>query len=421
MYTTNKVLNFIKYNRVLTENILALFTIRGAEYLLALITLPYLVRVLGPDRFGLISYAQVFCQYFIIVVNYGFDLSGSRSISTSINNQEMGRTFSSIIFLKFVFIVSISLVYFLLIFNCHYFFVEKQLYAISFLYVIGMALFPVWFFQGIEQMRYITYINIVARLISLLMIFIYVKNPDGYLIAAYAQMGTPLIATLFSLCLLIAKFRYIFMIPRIADLKKAMVDGWYLFIGNAFISFYTSSNVLILGFLTNNTVVGYYSASDKIVKSILGLLSPISTALYPHINKLIVKSQSDAKRFLMKCAKALGTAFGIFSLILFAYTNQIVKIALGTQYSESIEILRILAFLPFIITLSNIMGILTMIPLGMEKQFSHILLSAGVINMILIFPLTVLYSGKGTAISSLFIETFVTLSMYYALRKKKFL
>jgi PST family polysaccharide transporter len=151
--------------------------------------------------------------------------------------------------------------------------------------------------------------------------------------------------------------------------------------------------------------------AEKIIKAIQGLSNPISQAIYPHVSKFMHESREFGIKFLRKVTFLIGGFNLVLSLIIFIFADLIVKIALGPQYTGSVIVLRILAFLPFIIGLSNVFGIQTMLTLNFKKAFSKILISASFLNLVLAFILVPSLKHIGISISVLISEIFVTLSI----------
>lgn len=407
-----------KINPLLLENILSLFTIKGSQYLLGLITVPYLVRVLGPAKFGLIAFAQGVSQYALILVNYGFDFSGVKALAGIKDNVGRGKLFAAITCWKLVFLILVSCLYCALLLAWPRFRSEIAVYLAVFLNVIGTAFFPFWFFQGLEQMRYITYVNLLGRSISVVLIFLLVKTEQDYVVAAALQSFTTPLAALFSAYFLWGQHRYVFTLPDKISLRQTLHAGWYVFLSNAFISFYTTSSTVVLGLLTSDSIVGYYSGADKIIKSLQGLLQPVTTALFPHINRLVVSSKLKALAFLRSCLYYLGGIFFVCSLLLFLGAEPVVALLLGKNFGPSVLLVRIMAPLPFIVALSNIFAIQTLLPFGLEKAYSRLYLLAGVLNLVLIGPLTAYGSAVGTAVTVLITEIFVVLSALLIIHRK---
>ncbi len=407
----------MKVNYKLFENIISLATIKGLQYLLAFITFPYLVRVLQVEQYGLIVFAQSIVQYFVLLTDYGFNLLGPREIAQHDSVQEVGMVFSNIFFAKLL-LLFCSTVVFISGLLCleQYREVDVALYLTSYLMVIGNVLFPVWFFQGIQQMRYITFVNIVANITRVAGIFIFVKSPQDYLVAALFQAIVPLIASLFSWIILVKDYPEVLVLPSYKGIKKMLKDGWSIFTSTVAINLYTASNVVFLGMLTNNVVVGYFSGAKKIIDNITQLISPITQAIYPYVSKKASASKTDALRFLHKIVILLGGGNFILSLFILIFAEWIVELLLGNGYEQSVLLLRIMALLPVIISLSNVFGVQTMLVFGMQKAFSKILIMAAVLNTCIVFPLIYYFEGEGVSISITVTECFVTVAMWYVLK-----
>ena len=403
----------------LLENFLSLSVLQGANYILPLITLPYLVRVLGPEKFGLIAFAQSFIQYFNILTDYGFNLSATREISIYRDNKEkISEIFSSVMIIKFGLLVLSFIIMSVIVFSFEKFKKDWLIYYLTFGMVLGQILFPVWFFQGMERMKYITILNIVAKGIFTICIFIFIRKMADYLYVPLINSTGLLVAGGLSLRIVSKDFGIKFILPSFKAIKHQLKEGWHIFISTVAISLYTTSNTFILGLFTNNTIVGYYAAAEKIIKAVQGLLSPISQTVYPHISKLASESKERALNFIRKLVKIVGGISFVISFSIFIFANFVVNILLGPQYQQSIIVLRILAFLPFIIGLSNIFGIQTMLTFNLKQAFSKILISAGLLNIVLALILAPLYQHIGISIAVLTTEIFVTLSMFFYLKKK---
>lgn len=402
------------------ENIAALATIKCLEYLLAFITFPYLTRVLQVEMFGTVVFAQGLINYFTLFTDYGFNLLGPKEIAQNDDIAKRGKVFAKIFFAKLLLLLIAIAVFAAGIFCLNlYFKVDVLLYVVVFLTVIGNVVFPIWFFQGIQQMRYITLVNVIARFCSIAGIFYFVKQPQNYILAALFQSIVPLVAGVCSWAVLIKSFPEVLCLPTMKEIIGTLKDGWSIFASTVAINLYTASNVVFLGFLTNPVTVGYFSGAKKIIDNITQLISPISQAVYPHISKLVTQSPKEVKPFLKKVLLILGGGTFIGSVFIFIFADFIVKILLGNGYEQSVLLLRIMAFLPFIIAMSNVFGIQIMLPFGMQSTFSRILICAAALNACMVLPLIYFLQDIGVSISIVVTECFVTTVMYLAIKKQK--
>ena len=401
----------------LLGNIISLFTLKGAEYIISFITLPYLLRVLGPEKYGAINFAQAMVNYGILLVNYGFSLTAPRDIAKA-DKDSLPRHFSAIMGAKLVLLLAVIFVGTLLVvlFQDS---MDVYLVACMLPLLLGNAVFPVWYFQGIQQMKFITVFNVMARIVSVAGIFSLVQTEQDYGWAAFLQSFTPLLAGIISLAVLAKGNQALFCRPSLADIKAKLCDGWDIFVSTLFINLYTNSNVFILGIMTNDTVVGHYAAASKLIESVKGLLAPISNAVFPHVSVLYKESKDKAVRFLCRMVRLVGGASFIISLMVCIFAEESVQLIMGSSYGESVLLLRIISFLPFIVGLSNIFGIQAMVAFGMQRAFSRILMASAVLNLVLVFPMIYLWQDVGLSVTVVMVEIFVTVSMYIVLRKNK--
>ncbi len=401
----------------LRENIFSLFTLKGAEYVISFITLPYLLRVLGPEKYGAMAFAQVLVNYGVLLVDYGFNLTAPRDIAKA-EPQEIPRHFSAIMGAKLVLLLPILLIGMVLlkVFSTQL----DALLVLCFLpMLIGSVLFPIWYFQGIQQMKYITILNLVARIISVAGIFLLVHESMDYRMAAFLQSFTPLLAGILSLGIIHHQWPEMLCVPAWADIVSKLQAGWDIFISTLFTNLYTNSNVFFLGLLCSDTVVGYYAAANKLIESVKGLLAPVSNAVFPHVSQLVKESQDRAVIFLRKMVKIIGGGSLAISLCVFIFADPIVNIIMGTGYEDSVLLLRIISFLPFIIGLSNIFGIQTMVVFGMQRIYSRIIMVSAIMNCLLVFPMIYMWKAVGLAITVVLVESFVTIAMYFILKQNK--
>jgi polysaccharide transporter, PST family len=407
-----RILQNETYKRIIT-NILSLFSLQGFTYILPLITFPYLTRVLGPEKYGLIAFATAFVAYFGMITEYGFGLSASREISINRNNgDQVSKIFSSVIFTKLLIMILCFLALSLIILTIPTFRANWILYFFTFGIVIGNFLMPSWFFLGMEKMRYISILNICTSIIFTVSIFIFIRNSADYLYVPLINSIGAIIIGIIAMRIVLKDFKIKFNIPSKEDIKTQLKSSWHVFISNVAISFYTTSNVFVLGIFASSTVVGYYSAAEKLIYVAIGLLGPISQSLYPHISSVANKSKEDAANFIKKIIVYIGSFTFVISIILFFGAGLILNILAGNQFENSIIILRILSFIPFIVGLSNVFGVLFLIALGYANRVSRVQFIVGVCYPFLLLPMTYYLKDIGTALSFLIVEIVITLSFY---------
>jgi PST family polysaccharide transporter len=414
------ILKIIGSNKVLFKNFTSLSLLQLANYLFPLITLPYLVRVLGPDKYGLVNFATAFAAYFVIITDYGFNLTATQDISVNRNDRKrVSQIFSTVYSIKVILYLLSSVLFVGIILLFNQFQENVGLYIITFIGALGTTLFPIWYFQGVEKMNYILIINVSVRAILTILIFLLIKIPNDFLLFAGLNSSAFFITAIIGFIVITKSFKTRFVLPKKSQIVSQLKSGWNIFLSTVWINLYTTSNAFMLGLFAPTNIVGYYTAADKIRMAFQGILSTMSQSVFPYVNKIVNDSYERFIRFnkkLLKIAAAVGI---IISLSLFFFADKIVVIVLGDQYTQSIIVLKIIAWLPLIIFLSNVFGIQTMLPLNKQKNFSTILFFAAIINIVLSFTLVPKYFEIGTSISVLITEVFVTLSFFIFIKKEK--
>ncbi len=405
--------------RALGENFLSLSVFQILHYVFSLITFPYLVRVLGAEKFGLVAFAQAFVSYFTLLTNYGFYLTGIQQVSVQREDKgKSGKILSSIIGAKFLLAIVGFIIFSMIVFTIGKFRKESLLYFICYLVVINGVFDPQWFFRGIEKMKYITVLTLVSKIIYTVAVFLFVKSSSQYiLVPLFAGLSNLLVAVM-GLFFINRTLSFPLILPSFNEVVFQLRYGWDIFLSQVAINLYTSSNVLILGFLTNDTYVGYYSAAQKIVMIVLNIISLVQQTFYPYANRLVYQSKEVAFRFFKKLTYVMLIAGTFLSFLLFVTAPVLVSIILGNGYNASIPVVRILSILPLVVGLSNIWGILLMLPLGYKKEFMKIIWGASLINIVLAFLLVPFLKHVGTAISALVAEIYVTLAMFLFFQQK---
>lgn len=415
-----RIFQKIESNKVLFKNFTSLSILQVANYIFPLFTLPYLVRVLGAEKYGLVNFAAAFAAYFTIITDYGFNLSATQEISVNReNSNRVSEIFSSVFTIKMMLFVLSSVIFFIIVLVFPIFKENLTLFIVTFLSVLGTALFPLWFYQGIERMKYILIISVSVRLITTILIFVLIKSENDFIKFAGLNTVTQFVIGIIGLQFALNKFGLKYRFPNKTLIIQQLKNGWNLFLSTISINLYTTSNVFILGLFAPANVVGYYAAADKIRMAFQGILSPMSQSVFPYVNKILSESYDRFISFNKKLFKIALIVGAIISIMLFLFAEPIVNIILGKDYQPSILVLRIIAWLPLIIFLSNVLGIQTMLPMNKQKNFSIILFFAAMISLALLFILVPIYFAIGTAITALATEIFVTLAFFIFVKRNK--
>jgi len=404
----------------LIENFFSLSVLQGANYILPLITLPYLVRVLGPEKFGLIAFAQAFIQYFNILTDYGFQLSATREISIHRENKEkISEIFSSVMIIKFALLVLSFIIMTVIVFSFEKFKKDWLIYYLTFGMVIGQVLFPVWFFQGMARMKYITFLNITAKFIFTVCIFVFVRDTADYIYVPLLNSLGFLVAGILAIWIVLKNFEVKFIFPCLSNIKHELKEGGYIFISRASISFYTVSNVFVLGLLTNNTIVGIYSAADRLINAIKSINGIVLQVMFPYVSRLSKKSYSKALRMVSYEIKFFVILGIILCLVVYFFAHDIVFLLFSKRFESSELIMQILIFTVPVVTVSAILGQQILLNFGLKKLFTISIVYMSFIHLVMLPIMVYLWKAAGAAIAVLITEMLILIFRLIGLFKMK--
>jgi PST family polysaccharide transporter len=402
---TNR-LKAIRQEKKLLSNIFSLAVLQGANYILPLITLPYLVITLGVEKFGILAFAQAIITYFNILIDYGFNLSATRSIAThSENTNYISSIFSSVMLIKTFLLFCSFLILLILIYSFERIGNESTVYYLTFMMLIGNILFPIWYFQGIEEMKYITYINIFSKVLFTLGVFVFVHAPDDYFIVPMLNgLGFIIGGTI---ALTIALRSINFHIPSFEIIQKTFHDSTSLFISNASITLFTASNTFILGLFASNATVGIYSSIERLMMAVKNLYVPIYQGLFPWLSK---KGTDEIHSFIKKFLPYIVGFSLISTLIIAIFAHPILSLI---YHNDSINdhsyILQIFSLISVLSATNMLFNYLFLNAVKAYSERLKIFMIGGLFNATLGITLTYLYGITGMSITIVATETVLLL------------
>lgn len=401
------------------RNFLALTGLQVANILLPLLTLPYLFRTLGPERFGAYSLCQAVLAQAVIITDYGFNLSATQQVARSRQSvAAVSEIFWSVEAAKALTgIISLCLILTAVAAVPQFKALPPLVLAGSPL-VIAAIIFPQWLFQGLERMTVITSCSLGARFVTIPFIFLMVTSPDDVALAMLISACGPLMAGI-GACVFIHRQGLVkWHKPQLKTIFGQITGGFHLFVSNAAISLYTTITPITLGLLAGTHAVGIFSAADRIRQALQSLLSPIGTVFFPKISALHIRDPQAARKLTHRLLVLQGTAASLAATFLIVFADPLLRLVVGQSYSASTVVLQILAPTLFLVALSNVFGIQTMLPLGMGSTFTKIVMLSGILNLTLIALLAPRIGAPGAAIGVLCTEATVTLVMAAALKAR---
>lgn len=401
--------------KALLENFISLSALQLVGMILPLITLPYVLRVLGFEKYGLIVFSASLIAYFQSLTDYSFRITAVRDVAVFKNSpQKLNLVYSKVIIIKGIFLTLSLLIITLVVLMTSSFYEYKEIYALSSLMLIGYALFPEWFFQGIEKMRYITYLNLGIKLFFTICIFVFIHKEEDYWIYPLLQGLGFIGAGIIGQYLLVKKYKLqlIWLPKRI--IKDTIKSNFPLFINQFVPTLYNNTSTFLLGILGTKSLVGIYQAIMTAVNLAISIIDVFSRVFFPYLNR--------QKGAFPKYEKLLLVISCLLSIGILVSSNLIFWF-LDINYKDAFLVLFILVLGVFGYTLSNIYGLNYFLIKREDKLVMKNTLFSSLVGFVLAFPLIMYLGIIGAAINLSFVRLVMggTLFYQYKLLKKRIL
>lgn len=400
------------------SNIMAMGFIQMTNFIIPLITFPYLTRTLGLSNYGKANYALAIVLYLTSINEYGFSNLATREVS--INRQDhkylskiLCEVLSAKALLLFIIIIlmSISLIIFPKLGK------EPVLYLSGIIYLLGNALLPTWMFLGIERMKALTYINITSKVLTLASILLFIKQPNDYKFVIFSYGLPSLVVSIVSITLLIKEENIILKLPSLLSILTQLKRGWPFFQINISTLILNSSYLIVLGFFVSDKDLGRYSVAEKLAFLNWQLIIVISQSIYPHICLLAAQSHKLLVGFVRRIYIVFGVVFLIVCSSIFVFANDILYLVSGTYDLSAGKILTILSFHGFVVFL-NMPIYQTLLAYGLQGPVSKLFNALAIVGLCCNIVLSWAFGINGAAIAVITTQILITTSLFIMLEFK---
>lgn len=406
-------MSYIKYlyskNEILIKNFSFLSSLQILNLVIPLAVYPYLIRVLGSEIYGVIVYAQAILGYFQILVNFGFNVSATKDISLNRNNKnKLIEIVSSVLIIKgILFIVTICFLSILISFipqGSNY----KLLFYLSLWLCLYDLIFPVWYFQGVERMKYITYFTIISRSLFVVLIFIFVKSSAHYLRVPLINGTGALIAGIISLWFILKVDKISFKIQSFRTLKKYFLKSIPLFVSGISVKLFVDANKIIIGSLLGMNEVAYYDLAEKIVNFLKTPQLIVSQVIFPKVSK------NPESVFLKKMLRISLVIACILVCAIQIFATKLIFLLGGESMMPAVPLLRIFSIVIIIVYISQYTTVLSLLSNGLNKIYMKIIMGSGILYILCvsIIYFSNIITPQSLIFTSIITELFLLISGY---------
>ena len=390
-----------------------------SSMLFPLITFPYAARILMADGIGQVNFFSSIISYISLFTCLGIPMYAIRETARVRDNpKELSKTTTEILLLHAFLTLFGYIAVFIIAFTVPKVMVAIPLFLVLSTSIIFTAIGCEWFYQGVEEFKYITIRAIVIRSICVVLLFLLVHSKDDLMYyALYSVIGTVgnNVFNFFRLRKYI-KFKDF----GFKELKpfRHMKPALHIFVLNLVISIYVNLDTVMLGFLKDSTAVGYYTGATKLTKTLLGIVSSLSTVMVPRLSNLIQNGQMDEFKRLSQLSVdfVFALSFPLF-LGLTITAPMLIRLFCGPSYEPAILTLQIISPILLFIALSGVLGIQILYPQGKENIVIKSTLFGAITNFALNLVLIPLLANDGAAIATCIAEFIVTFVMIIIGRK----
>lgn len=343
----------------------SILTISG--YLFPLLTFPYVTRVLGVDNIGKCNFYDSIISYFILFSMLGMMNLGIREIAKcNGDSDKLSRTFSSLLGLNGLSTALACIVLVVLSFTVIKFRECPQMIYIGFSKVLANFLLIEWFYRGIEQFKYITIRTIAVRILYVIVVFLLIRRPEHYIRYFFLTCMTFVVNAIINIAY---SRKYVSFSFRNINLKKYIKPFVTLGSYQILTSMYTTLNVVILGFMTNDVQVGYYSTAIKLYTIIISLYTAFTSVMMPRMSSLLNIGEMKGAKVLVSKSFNLLYCFSIPMIMLtVAFAPSIIHILAGEGFQGAVSPMRIVMPLMLIIGIEQILIYQILMPLNQDKS-----------------------------------------------------
>lgn len=401
-----------KNTKTLTKNFSALAILQMLRYLIPLIVLPYVTPIIGLEHFGEIAIASSFTLIVQVFVNYSFGFMGARDIARNRDDKEkvseiVSKTLLSYVLIYFVMVLLATGVILLV----PKFRAIWPVIAVSLTWPIFSAFVSEWFFQGIEQMQNITIVNVLSRVVFLVLVFVFIKEKEDYLLYPLFNSVGFMIAAVYSIVVMFTKYQCRIRVPSLGKTVGYIKQGKDIFLNQVCVLLLNKMPNLLLGTLLGSSSAGLYDAAFRLQDAGYHGVDTLNRTFFPFLARRMDKH---------KAYRRINFAFAlVISIILFAFAPLLVRLLYATEFAPAVQLLRILAVSVLFLGVSSAYGVNHLLLIGKEKLVRNITFCVTGGGLLLMIAMIHWYNETGAALTMVIVNAMFALSYFIASKRIK--
>jgi O-antigen/teichoic acid export membrane protein len=392
----------------LAENFISYFLFKAIDAIIPLVVVTYLLDVVSLKNYGIYAFAYSLIYYFQNVIQFGFDLSAVRTISLiREDKKQLSKVYSDVLTSQvYLFLLSFMVLGLLILFVP---IIAKNyiVYCFFFILLFGELLFPMWFFLGMEKMRFMTIVNVISKSTFAILCFLLVKTKNQFIfISLYHSIGF-LLSGISAQIIVYRTFGIRFKFSKFSEVKLTIKDSWSAFLSVISPTIYQNTSIFLVGAYGLPSYSGILEIGTKVLGAFKLVITIMTNVLFPYLNRNQSALQSSRNIFL---------GFGLMlSVIMFFSSEYLINLWLGENGTEVIKVVKYLSPCPFLSSVIAAYGINGLMILKKDKLYSQLIFTgsfSGLLVALIFIPKYHYIGGAYTIITALSVIALLV-SIYY--------
>lgn len=380
--------------KTLAGNFAWLSALQIASYVFPLITMPYLARVIGVDGFGKIAFASAIMVWIQTIADWGFNLTATRDVAQNRDNpQKVSEIFSNVLWARCLLMLLSFVMLILLLLLIPKFRENSAIILVTFLMIPGHILFPDWFFQAIEKMKYITILNVLMKFIFTVAVFLFIKTPEDYILQPLFTSLGYVVCGIIALYYILKKWGIKLNKPNWHTTLQTIKGSTNVFINNLAPNLYGSFSIVILGFFGGGVATGIFEGGNKFYHVGYNFMHIFIRTFFPFLSR----APHRHKQF----AVITSSVVILFALIIWTLAPWLVDVMLSEEFQESVGVIRILSLALVFWTIAMIYGQCSLVIHKQERIVRNIAIISSIVGFCAGWPLIYYFSYLGAALTAL--------------------
>jgi PST family polysaccharide transporter len=360
-------------------------SIQASNFALPLITLPYITRVVGVEKFGFIELALIFVNFFVLLIKYGFDYTATRDIAR--NHKDLKKvcvTFSDYMVAKTFILLIAVIVFVLCLFHVESIEGLELIYILTFIGVLADYLLPTWLFRGMGDIRTVAIVNFFAKLLFLPLVFIFITEEEDYFYRPLMMSLSSVLLAIFGLVYAFKKYKLKIIGVRCCMSLQLIYSSLPMYVSSCLIFLSGAFNIIIIDNYTSISQfeIGNFTAASKIIQIIQNVIVlSISQVFYPYFISSFAKDRSKFGELIL-ITFILQIFFGlIIAAVLYFLSDSLVVLVFGEKFTTAADYLKLMAFLPMLSLLANLFLIQALASMGRDVLVMSVNIAMFVLNV----------------------------------------